>query len=1374
MSSPFTKIPESDWIAENDHAFAIHDNYPVTEGHALVIPKEEVPTWFDATRDQQIALIDLVDEVKQMLDDRYAPDGYNVGINNGEAAGQTVFHLHIHVIPRNEGDVEDPTGGVRNVIPEKGNYRDHPSLWSDEHNADEDLVSDDTPDARLSTGGEDDRFMSYLNPYFHLADEVCVVSSFVFPEGVRHIQDSIESVLERGGNVRILTGDYLGVTPPRALEQLRSIQEQNQVRQDQDGEQGHFETRLIQTESSGWPESFHPKAWIFHMEQLGVAFVGSSNISYMSLEEGVEWNLNVNDRDDPEAFSEITEEFEQLWHCGQPLTREGLNAYKEDTSRENIPADDFDTHEESTYEQSGDEEIGVEDVQLGGDGYNVTKDPWEDTDLPEPWDIQEEAVEALSEARSNGRRRALVVLPMGTGKTNVAAYDLARFASKRGQPRVLYIAHREEILTQAKDTFSKLSAADRTSFGYFMGNQDDTETDFVFASIQKLGRYDNFQQFPHEAFDYVIMDEAHHSAAETYRRVLNNISPDFLLGLTGTPQRADEADILKFYDDYVAYRATMGDAIGLGILCPFHYRGIQDTVDYEPIPWRSNRFNREELTKAVESTNRMDKLREELQNTDGSRTLFFCCTKEHALWVRDWFQSRGMRLNAVISGPRGDDRNASVQALQEGRIDGITAVDIFNEGVDIPSLDRSVFLRPTESSVVFLQQLGRGLRNPENKDALQVLDMVGNHRVFLDRMKTLFSLGDADATDVRRFLEQNELPDLPEGCKIDIDVEAKELLKTFLPQSSRHELVGAYRDFRDTELDQTIPESTDEQIDPEDYRSSIEEEDQRPTPAKLERMGYEVKSVRNRKNIDCWFDFLKQEDDLTPSETTVLDLHRSWFVELEKTQMVKSYKMVVLKIWLESENRFEGVPFSELAAKCHDYIVRNPELFRDIQGVKQLGDDPEHVDDNTWERYWRGNPINAWTGGNTDDPDPWFRITDEDLFTPTFDVETEHRSAFREMTEELVDWRIVRYKKRIRRKSTEERFLASVHWKDGDPVLKLPSRSDDRPLPGGTVNVVVQDVPDAENPWRFKFENRYISAARPLSASRNQLPDLLRNWFGPVASRKGSDFSVWFTPETEDRWTAKPDETVIPAPPEEVVVTFPDLKAAADAEVHHSREPVSFSYAFLPDDLAEEHDNRSTFAVQVTGDSMDGPPSNIKDGDWLLMEWSRANPGARLENEVVIAMQRDESNGTSYHLKRLNEQDDGGWTLTSDHPDREKLAVNDSTTILARMIKPLPAGFSQVSREVEQRTRELRSKISELEEGAGSEGRKTIETVLGSLSSLINYVSGRLEMSPEQLFSDRDTGYNSFLREFVREWLESIQSNDVVEDKIMDVIVGYF
>ena len=793
-TSPFLLLPPTSWVASNSLAFAIRDRHPISPGHTLVITKRPVPTWFDATPDEQLAILRLIDDVRRDLDATHHPDGWNIGINVAAAGGQTVPHLHVHVIPRYHGDVPDPRGGVRHVIPARANYlRDRP----------------------LATGGHADPFLRHLRPLFARATDVAIIAAFVQDSGLDALHDSVFAALARGARIRLVTGDYLDITQAAALRHLLDWANASAAREDGD-QRGGLEARVVEVAQAD-VISFHPKSWRFEGDDFGAAFVGSSNVSATALRAGIEWNLRVDREMDPAAYREVVDAFDGWWRRAVTLTADWVERYAERARRE-PPAP-----------RPGE----------------VEREP--SPAPPEPNALQREALAALDATRRAGRRRALVVMATGLGKTWLAAFDVAARAEGR-MPRVLFLAHRFELLEQAARTFRRMFPDAR--IGWFSGDRDDAAGDIVFASVQKLARPEQLARFIAAwgaSPDYMIVDEVHHATAPSYRRILAELEPGFLLGLTATPDRADEADVLDLFDDNLPYRADLGIAIGEGLLVPFAYFGLRDIVDYANIPWRNRRFEPEALAAAVQTQARMERLRGAWNEHPAARSLVFCASIPHARFVERCLREWGVRAVAVHSEADSADRDEALKRLERGDLDAVCSVDLFNEGIDVPAIDRVVMLRPTESPVVFLQQLGRGLRRPAGKERLVVIDFVVNHRVFLDRLRLLVTLGPSPVT-LREFLVDGRVPELPEGCSVDVELEAIDMLRRFLP-SGATEVERAYRELKAAR-------------------------ETRPTAGELERMGYRVATLRAVHG--SWFDFVAGEGDLDEAERRVLEAARPW------------------------------------------------------------------------------------------------------------------------------------------------------------------------------------------------------------------------------------------------------------------------------------------------------------------------------------------------------------------------------------------------------------------------------------------------------------------------------------------------------------------
>lgn len=565
-----------------------------------------------------------------------------------------------------------------------------------------------------------------------------------------------------------------------------------------------FEVRVFEARTT----SFHPKCYLFRdADGSATAFVGSSNLSRSALGSGVEWNYRSRER---EGVAEVQSSFELLFHhpATRPLTPEWIAAYR----RRRRPA------------------------LVGGRAMPIESESVEPP--PEPHAIQREALAALADTRAQGNQAGLVVMATGVGKTWLAAFDSARFE------RVLFVAHREEILGQAQRTFRRLRP--QATMGFYSGTAKDRDADLLFASIQTLGRLPHLERFARDRFDYIVVDEFHHAAASTYRKLIAYFEPRFLLGLTATPDRTDGADLLALCGENLVYRCDVAQGIREGLLCPFHYFGVPDDVDYRNIPWRNNRFDEEALTSALATRARAQNALEQLRRLGGKRTVAFCVSVRHARFMKDYLQEQGLRAAAVHSGLDSDARTTSLERLGAGELDVVCTVDMFNEGVDLPELDTVMMLRPTESRILWVQQFGRGLRKADGKPHLKVIDYIGNHRTFLLKPQTLFDLpaGDESLSYALELLSDGPLVGpleqgtvrLPPGCEVTYDLRAITLLRALLQRPSGQDALRVfYEEFRE--------------------RLGV-----RPRAVEAMHAGYDPRAARKR--YGSWLGFVRSMGDL--------------------------------------------------------------------------------------------------------------------------------------------------------------------------------------------------------------------------------------------------------------------------------------------------------------------------------------------------------------------------------------------------------------------------------------------------------------------------------------------------------------------------------
>lgn len=1026
---PFCNPNPSALFHEGDAVFGVWDAFPVSEGHALLVTRRHVASWFDATPSEREELAEATNAARRAIQRRFTVNDFNIGVNVGGTAGQTVPHLHVHVIPRRLGDVPDPRGGVRHVIPSKGNY-----LAQSAGSGGERLPSVPT---LLSTGG-DRPLARYLAEDLAQATRLDVAVAFVLKSGVDRIYDHLQELLVRNGRLRLLAGDYLDITDPDALRQLMDLAVAHPG----------SSVELRAYESAG--TSFHPKAYLLSGGAHGdVAYVGSSNLSKSALDDGVEWNYRVLTARDERGFAQVAEAFEHLFRhpATKPLDDSWLAAYR---ARRRPPPS------AAIVDQ-----VAEPAVQP-----------------PEPNEVQHEALAALELTRQQGFTAGLVVMATGLGKTWLAAFDSDRHAFKR----VLFVAHRDEILGQALKTFR--AARPRASFGFYDGEERSTDADVVFGSILTLGKRSHLTRFEPTHFDYVVVDEFHHAAAATYRRLIEHFRPKFLLGLTATPERTDGGDLLALCQENLVFRKDLPEGIRRGLLSPFKYFGVPDDVDYRNIPWRSANFDEEALTTAVATTARAENAFDQWKKHGGGRTLAFCVSRRHADFMRDFFVERGARAASVHSGPSTDPRVASMEQLAAGELDVVFAVDIFNEGVDVPAIDTVLMLRPTESAILWLQQLGRGLRKLEGK-TLKVIDYIGNHRVFLVKVRALLDLppgNDAAVATALAKVARDEW-ELPPGCEVTYELRTLEILRGLLRQGSP---LNALKDY---------------------YLEYRERLGARPTAVEAFHDHFEPRSARVTHG--SWLEFVESMGDLDESQRRALASTRKQLRAFDTTQMTKSYKMLVVSALLDAGALpGPGLPIDELARRVLEAASRNPHLLEDLGEARHR--------EGALRSMLERNPIAAWTEGKGTGGDAIFSY-ERGWFRFIGDVAPEDHEALAGLVRELVDWRLAAYLDRPTAPRLAGAFTMDVSHTKGKPILFLPDRSSTPQVPSGWHRVVVDGAD-----YQANFVKVAVNVIRRGEDGDNDLPGILRGWFGAQAGLPGTRHQVVAEPAGDGAWALRP------------------------------------------------------------------------------------------------------------------------------------------------------------------------------------------------------------------------------------------------------------
>ena len=686
----------------------------------------------------------------------------------------------------------------------------------------------------VMTGGTtQSRFLYYqLKMSIKKAGKIDIIVSFLMESGVRMILKDLKDALGRGAKIRILTGNYLGITQPSALYLLKK-------------ELGNrIDLRFFNDKS----RSFHPKSYIFHYGKISEIYIGSSNVSKSALTSGIEWNYRFNSMADEKNFRLFFHTFEDLfYHHSIVVDDEELKRYSKNWHRPAVSKD---------LDRYDDGEESHEKIEM----------------MFQPRGAQIEALYALEESRAEGAAKGLVHAATGVGKTYLAAFDSAKYE------KVLFVAHREEILKQAALSFRNVRGSE--DYGFFYGKQKDTGKSVIFASVETLGREDylNEEYFAEDYFDYLVIDEFHHAVTGQYRRIVDYFKPQFMLGLTATPERMDGKNIYELCDYNVPYEISLKEAINKGILVPFHYYGIYDETDYSGLHLVKGRYDGHELTEIYQNNHkRYDLIYKYYKKYHSNRALGFCCSRQHAEEMAKEFCKRKVPAAAVYSNADGEfaeDRDIAVERLKNQEIKVIFSVDMFNQGLDIASLDMVMFLRPTDSPVIFLQQLGRGLRTYKGKEYLNVLDFIGNYE---KAGKTPFLLAGETSWDGKGAIGSHDM-EYPDDCIVDFDMCLIDLFQELEKKqlSARERIITEYYHVKER-LDEKVPTRMEffSYMDDGIYQYCIKHAKENP--------------------FRRYLDFLHGLGELSEEEEVLYGgIGREFLSLIETTDMQKVYKMPVL------------------------------------------------------------------------------------------------------------------------------------------------------------------------------------------------------------------------------------------------------------------------------------------------------------------------------------------------------------------------------------------------------------------------------------------------------------------------------------------------
>ncbi len=718
--------------------------------------------------------------------------------------------------------------------------------------------------------GQNLAFLKSLEARLQKATKVALIVSFIRESGVRLLVKALQEV----DHLEILTGTYLQITEPWALRHLKEECPQADIR------------------LYNHPDiSFHPKAWIFYYNQEPYieVILGSSNLSQSALIQGVEWNCALQGKD-TQVFIQC---FKELFKEAIVLSEEVLENYRKTWIKPPFPSLKFSRLDDTP---------------------------------PTPHHVQIEALYALKKLRQNGGKKGLIQAATGIGKTFLAAFDAKPYK------RILFVAHREEILNQAYQAFQAIMP-DKT-LGFLTATRKDWQAEVVFASVFTLAQekwlHPDF--FASDVFDYIVIDEFHHAVAASYQRIVQYFKPQFLLGLTATPDRLDHRDVYALCDYNVPYSISLQEAINKGLLAPFSYYGIYDSTDYSHLPLYHGQYRLQDLEKLyAQNGKRMDLILGQFQKHHPKKALGFCTTKGHAQAMADAFVQAGIPAMALYSqGPH--SRQSCLKALKEGKISVLFCVDMLNEGLDIPSLDLVMMLRPTQSPTIFLQQLGRGLRLDSSKERLIVLDFIGNY-IHANRLPALL-VGSTESQSVRMLLQEQKPP---LNCFIDFDLR---LIQLFEEMEKGQPFKVRFRQAFD-------------QIQGElGHR-----------PSRVELFTLLEDDLLNQalkqgiKNpLLSYFDFLHQQRILTDKEEKLYHSKAQELLHfLETTSMNRIYKMPVLQSFLDQEKIRSQVSQSELLKRWKAFFAAN-ENWKDLPHMEHFSDFLALSDSYHWSTIKR-NPV---------------------------------------------------------------------------------------------------------------------------------------------------------------------------------------------------------------------------------------------------------------------------------------------------------------------------------------------------------------------------------------------------------------------------------
>lgn len=736
-----------------------------------------------------------------------------------------------------------------------------------EFNSEKNLIKFDSTSSSNSitftnaiTGGNDNskHLYTHIIQSMKKAERIDIIVSFLMESGINIIIEDLKEAINRNVKIRILTGIYLGITQPEALYLIKKELGQS------------VDLRIFSDDNI----SFHPKSYFFHHKDMSEIYIGSSNISKSAFTSGIEWNYKFNSISDKDSYNHFYSVFEDLFNNHSIIaTDDVLNNYSKNYKKPAVLRD-------------------IDKLETESNNKITT--------LFQPRGAQIEALYALDNTRKDGATKGLILAATGIGKTYLAAFDSINYE------RVLFIAHREEILKQAAESFRNVRKTD--DYGFFNSTDKDIDKSLVFASIFTIGKkeYLNDKYFPQDYFDYIVIDEFHHAASKSYQYILEYFKPKFLLGLTATPERMDGKNIYEICDYNVPFEISLREAINKDILVPFHYYGVYDNTDYSVVRKIKGKYSEEDLTKLYKTNKyRFELIYSKYMEHSSDFTIGFCCSKDHAESMAEYFNKRNIPSLSVYSNPNGEfseDRKIALERFKNKEIKVLFVVDMFNEGVDIPEIDMVMFLRPTESSTIYLQQLGRGLRKSRNKDYLTVLDFIGNYD-FANRIITILQ-GNIHSNNTSKKNTTSII--YPENCQVNFDFKLIDIFENIAKKSIK--------------LEEMILD---------EYKKVKEDLGASPTRleffTKIDSQVYDKCLSKSKLNpFKDYLKYKKDNDNLSSDEEILYNsIGKDFLNYLENTLMSKSYKMPILYSIYNDGNILMDVSYDQALLKWKEFFLQN-------------------------------------------------------------------------------------------------------------------------------------------------------------------------------------------------------------------------------------------------------------------------------------------------------------------------------------------------------------------------------------------------------------------------------------------------------------------